>query len=941
MKSFFKTAFLLLLLLASTNNYAQHHSQMTIEIHSEKKTINVFQELTFYNQSSDTLTSLVLNDWNNAYSAKNTLLAERFSDEFIRNFHLAKEKERGDTENITVLDENKSFLIWTRPDAHPDLIELTLNSKLLPNESVKLYLTYVVKIPSDAFTKYGYGAHSEMNLKNWYLTPARYENHGFIKYSNANLDDITNGISDYDLEIKMPQNMDLSSDLNEIKKVKNKTGTSYFFTGKNRLDFSLFVEPKTSFTTFESHSLAVLTNLKDSKLNDIQKSAIIDRIVTFVNWEIGKYPHEKISVSQVDYERNPFYGLNQLPSFISPFSDEFLYELKFLKTYLNNYLKTSLNLDARKDNWIFDGIQVYVMMKYIEEQHPDSKMMGNLSKLKILKSFNLVNLDFNEQYSYYYMLMARKNLDQPLSESKENLIRFNEKIASKYRAGLSFKYLDHYLEHQIVPTTFQQFYNLNTQKQTSRAVFETLLKANSGKNIDWFFNTIIDSRAIIDYKFTAFSKTKDSVTFTIKNKTGTTVPIPVYGVKKGEIVFQKWLDAIQNDSTFTLERQNADKIVLNYKNEVPEYNLRNNWKSLKGFSPTNRPIKFVFMKDLEDSYYNQILYVPTVTYNLYDGLLPGLRLHNRTILDKPFIFDVNPMYSPNTNSLTGNYSLVVNQNNRTGRLYNVRYSMNGSYFHYAPDAAYLKINPTVSMAIREPNFRDNRKQGIVFRYNIVHKEASQFVTDGSGNYSVFNAKYFNSKTEVTNHVNFNTDLQVSSGFGKVAGELQYRKLFNNNRQINLRFYAGTFLYNNTNGNSYNFGLDKPKDYLFEYEFFGRSESSGLFSQQFILAEGGFKSKLNTSEANQWIVTTNTSFNVWNWIEIYGDLGFIKNKAAKEQFVYDNGIRLNLVTDYFELYFPVYSNNGWEISQPKYAEKIRFVVTLSPKTLLNLFSRKWF
>jgi len=47
-------------------------------------------------------------------------------------------------------------------------------------------------------------------------------------------------------------------------------------------------------------------------------------------------------------------------------------------------------------------------MKYIQENHPESKMMGNLSSLKILKSYNVFNLDFNEQYSYYYMLMARK-----------------------------------------------------------------------------------------------------------------------------------------------------------------------------------------------------------------------------------------------------------------------------------------------------------------------------------------------------------------------------------------------------------------------------------------------------------------------------------------------------------------------------------------------------
>jgi hypothetical protein len=72
----------------------------------------------------------------------------------------------------------------------------------------------------------------------------------------------------------------------------------------------------------------------------------------------------------------------------------------------------------------------------------------------------------------------------------------------------------------------------------------------------------------------------------------------------------------------------------------------------------------------------------------------------------------------------------------------------------------------------------------------------------------------------------------------------------------------------------------------------------------------------------------------NWIEIYGDVGLLKIKP-KEQFIYDSGVRLNLVTDYFELYFPVYSTNGWEIAQNNYNEKIRFIVTFSPKTLINL------
>lgn len=77
------------------------------------------------------------------------------------------------------------------------------------------------------------------------------------------------------------------------------------------------------------------------------------------------------------------------------------------------------------------------------------------------------------------------------------------------------------------------------------------------------------------------------------------------------------------------------------------------------------------------------------------------------------------------------------------------------------------------------------------------------------------------------------------------------------------------------------------------------------------------------------------------VEIYGDAGLLKNSQNDSQFVYDAGIRLNLVTDYFELYFPMYSNNGWEVDDARYAEKIRFIVTLSPRTLLGLFTRKWF
>ncbi len=914
-------------------------SKIDVLLDNSSKTLIVSQELTYNNLSSDSLSFIILNDWNHAYSDENSLLGERFADEFERAFLLSDVSEKGFTTAITIKDEDAKEVNWCRLENKIDLIKIILDKKLAPNQKIQLQLHYKIKLPNARFTGFGYDVKGNFHLKDCFLTPARYESSKeFTKNSNANINDNCNGISDYEINFAIPENSEITSDLDEI----SKNATHYIFSGKNRLNFSFFIESKSTFISFKNSNLEVVNNLKDTKVDDVQKAIIINRIVDFAEKNIGAFPDKKIMISQADYDQNPFYGLNQLPAFLSPFSNDFLYEIKFLKTYLNNFLRNSVNLNQRSENWVYDGIQMYLLMQYMNEFHPDSKMMGSISRYKILKSFNIVNLDFNEQFSYYYMLMARKNLDQSLSSSKENLIRFNEKIASKYKAGLSLKYLDSYLENDIVPSTIKEFYKISTEKQVTTLEFEKILKSKTDKNINWFFNKIINTRDIADYKFGKIEKTNDSLKIQIKNKKQLTIPIPIYGLKNKQIVFKQWLENIKNDTIISINRNGADKLVLNYKNEVPEFNLRNNYKNLNNFWGNNRPFKFAFMKDLEDARYNQLLYVPSLDFNIYDGLMPGLRLHTKTILDKPFVFDVNPMYATKTKSLSGVFSIGLNKDNRNCNWYNYKFLANGSYFHYAPDARYFKINPTIVANFRDPDFRNNHKKALVFRYNIIKNEVSNFADIiPKENYSIANFKYYDYTQTISNLVTYIGDIKYTNGFSTLSGEFRYRKLLKSNRQINIRLFAGTFLHNTTNNDQYSFGVSRANDYLYEYNLLGRSETKGFASQEYYAADGGFKSKLKTEFSNKWLVTSNLSYTVWNYIELYGDIGIVKNKDQKQEFLYDNGVRLNLVNEYLELFFPVYSNKGWEVAQPKYAEKIRFVFSFSPKTLLNLFTRKWF
>ena len=108
-----------------------------------------------------------------------------------------------------------------------------------------------------------------------------------------------------------------------------------------------------------------------------------------------------------------------------------------------------------------------------------------------------------------------------------------------------------------------------------------------------------------------------------------------------------------------------------------------------------------------------------------------------------------------------------------------------------------------------------------------------------------------------------------------------------------------------------------------------------------MAEGGFKSKLLPVSANEYLITTNLTLGVWKWIEAYTDFGMLKNQNKNPYFLYGSGIRFNILPDYLELFFPFHSTDGWEFDGKPYETKIRFILTLNPKQLSNLFSRRWF
>lgn len=927
-----------MLLTGLGSAFGQHSISIRAVLNDSLKTLEVEQELTFHNHSQDSLREIFLQDWNNAFRDKSTPLAVRFSENYNRRFHFAREDERGSTTIRNIAGENRE-LEWERPARSADLIRIRLNSPLLPGQSYTIQLEYQVKIPSHKFTRFGYADNGNYKLKHWFLTPGVYDD-GWNIYSHKDLNDKYHPKMDLQVKLKVPSYLAVISALNTDRVEDLQDHKIFRLSGKNRMDTSLFLTNQYLFQDIDTGYFNILTNLWDNHLNPGMKNYLAGRVSEFLDRRLGDYPHDLLLATEEDYAANPMYGLNQLPKFIRPFPDGFNYDLKLFKTVSGNYLENTLLLNPRKDKWIFDAIQIYLLMDYVDENYPGIKIMGNLSEIIGIRWFHAADLEFNEQYPYLYMHMARLNMDQALSTPRDSLLKFNNNIANAYKAGVGLKYLDEFLGDNTVSNTIDEFYSRYRLQPVTSLDFSALLQENATKDIDWFFESFVSTNKKIDFRIKKVEQDGDSLEVTIKNKTGTNVPISLYGLREQEVVNKTWVEDVLDTRVIKIPKAGINRLALNYEAIIPEINQRDNYKGVNSF--LDKPLQLRLLKDVEDPRYTQLFVMPEFQYNLYDGISLGPKLYNSTILPKNFEFGITPLYGFNSQTMVGGGSFrhVIPFQNQ--ELYSIMYGASASRFSYGYGRFYERLSPFLILSFRSKDLRDPERRTLRIRSVNVMRDQDPLTPIDAPSYSVFNVDYRYSKKGMVDYFTGSTDFQLAQQFSKFSITAEYRKLFKNNQQINLRFFAGAFLYNDLSNTDYfSFALDRPTDYLFDYNYYGRSETSGLFSQQIIMAEGGFKSQLEPEFANQWITTFNGSTNIWKWIYAYGDLGLVKNRDHPAQFLYDSGIRLSFIADYFEIYFPVYSNLGWEMSQENYDQKIRFIATLDLPTLLGLFSREWY
>lgn len=959
-----RKCFSLLFLFFISNVLSQENEYfIDAKFNADNRTIEIYQTIDFTNTTSNNLNYIILNDWAHSYSNPSTPLGKRLSEDFTLNFQRSTKNQRGLT-TIYSMQSKSTILSYNRLEDNVDLIKVNLANVLKPNEKITITIDYKIKIPISDFTGYGIDKNGNINLSEWFITLAKIIDDNWLIESNLDLNDISLDPSFYKFKITFPSKFELISDF-EIDTINNSDIYNILTSKKEKRIYNpIIISKNRYFEIFKINNNTVITDIdnisnkktdslifkvisyvdkktgnkilsRPSAKDSVNFKFILNKTINYVESKLGSYPINNIVLSKFDQNKDPIYGLNNIPEFLNPFERSFIQEFSVLKRIISIYLNNLYPIHKRKNYWQIKGIEVFLLIDYIENYYPELNLIGKFSKLSIIKNREYSKFKFNDQYRLFDNIISSRNISQSIDYPLDSLTMINHKVINPYKSGLALKMLDDYLGNKNVMKSIYEF-SINNKLISSNRTFIDLLYDNNKGKISWF-KDYLNYNNSIDFSIKKVGSKENNHKFLIKNNSLISLPLKITLKDQNNKTENKWLNKFKNDTILNVNSNS--KIIINSEKYFSEFNFSNNYSST---SKMKKKTKFVLFRDFDNNLNNQVYYIPIFDYNLYDGLMPGVSFSNSTPIKRPFTYKIEPSYSTKQKEFLGNMNLKYTDynTNKNNSLYSINYFLGASTFHYKDDLSYNTFFPSVVLAFRDKDLRSNYRQILSMRYISVFREENSNSVEYP-NYNILNFKYITANSSVEKAFNFKTDIQINKDFIKSSVTFNFRNYYKTNRQYNVRFFAGKFLKNNTKDDYFSFSSFRARDYLFSTNLLGRSENSGFYSQQYIGSEGGFKSKINYEYANDFIISLNSGITVWQWIEGYSGIAAIKNLNEDLIFQYESGIRLNLFTDYFELYFPVYSSLGNELNQTNYLTKIRFKISLDPDTLSSLFTRRWF
>ena len=944
--------------------------KIDVKLNDVDHSLKAFEELQYINNASNSIGFIYFHLWPNGYKNNETALAKQLLKLKKTELYFSKKEERGYIDSLDFKVNGKQVKVEYDAE-NPDICKLILNEPLRSLDTLDITTPFYVKIPDAKFSRLGHD-NQAYYITQWYPKPAVYDAEGWHPMPYLDQGEFYSEFGSFDVSITVPKNYVLSAtgDREDNEEEENflnenviRTLTA-METGKYKPTDMAFPASSSQLKTikfkqYRVHDFAWFADKRFNVLHDqIQlpnTNRTVDTWVYFTNkqfnyWKdaldyvnestifysylVGDYPYN--NVSAVDGVIMAGGGM-EYPNItvIGSVGSKMELDITIAHEVGHNWFYGILGNNERDQPGLDEGINSFYEMSYVRAKYPSYKISELIGFDSTRKFLGANKLAYWRDKEVAYLFSAKANIDQPIETHSQDLSNFNYGSIIYCKTAVVMDYLRDYMGDEAFNKAMQFYFENYKFKHPQMKDLVNTLQYFSGNDLSWFSQYLLTGNAKIDYKIKRVKRNKDnSYEVVVKNKTGTPVPVNIYGYKDGKPVGFAWFNGSDSTRHLDFPPSDVDYFKIDGLDLMPDMNRKNNYSRTSGIFRKVKPLQFNFLTKLSDPQKNQINYLPIIGFNLYNGFMAGICLHNYSFFDKKVDISLAPMYGFKSKTFTGFAEANLNFYPKhaftkiSAGVYAKSFA--DEFFsiqNFAPGETdyilnYIKIKPNLNFEFKNRDKTTSVKHTLSMAYNMIYKEELMFVQSNVAattlyfkvklNKAITSVNYFCINKRVIDPYSINTNFQTDGIMAKLGVTYKQTITLSKKSTIQLRFFAGTFLQGTEEQKGpYRFrmsGMNGTQDYLYDANFFGRTEYSGPASYQYIDNDGAFKVWTPLGQSSTYLITANikspklpkTPF------QLFADIGTAQRSSMnKQKVLWDLGISANLWDEVIEISFPLF------------------------------------
>ena len=669
----------------------QVDSDIRVTLDDEAHRLHGDIQITYHNNSPETLDFVWMHLWPNAYRNGKTAMAKQHYRDGDMFMFYAMSRDLGGIDSLAFTSAGQT-LAWEPHPEHIDIAKVTLPAPLAPGESVEIATPFRVDLPSGSISRLGHVGES-YQITQWYPKPAVYDEDGWHPMPYLSQGEFFSEYGTFDVRITLPSNYTVgatgdfvpgsennNTELKRLAQLVEETETWVTKEGWNDAtndfpassedmktlhfrqsqvhDFAWFADKRYKVlqgeVTLPGDGREVTTwamfTPEEGELWQKAPEYLHDATYYYSLWN-GDYPYNQVTAVDGTISAGGGMEYPNVTVIGRSGSDSGL-ETVIVHEVGHNWFYGILGSNERENAWMDEGINSFNETRYLVTKYGEDKDISLLldAESNLAQRFELDDFQYKWIDELSYLFPARFGADQPIQCHSNSLTQLNYGAIVYKKTAAAFAMLQSHLGTERFDAAMQLYFDTWKFRHPSPKDLQVSMEKSTGEDLSWFFEDWIQTTKRNDLKLVSVNaKSSGPATFRgikVRNVGELSSSARVSGLVGDSVVAVVDLPLMAPGEVgeAPTPQVDVDRWVLDHDRVTLDYDRSNNVRHTRMLGGVE-PLQLRMLTRLENPEKTHVFWAPALGWNAHNGLMGGVVLHNLMLPPRDFTYQWTPLLS--------------------------------------------------------------------------------------------------------------------------------------------------------------------------------------------------------------------------------------------------------------------------------------------------------